>query len=151
MLLCCPSLKDILLESSSCRTILPREQQQNHGKKSPCRPRECRACDAGMINDQCMHNIVMNSMSCTESDEFMSENEGCPVRERLSGALKRRKDTCHQESMRGSHFRECHRALRSKPQFHPCHRTRIITTTSSRLTPRMIEERHQHRDNEARS
>ena len=56
--------------------LCPREELRKEGKKSRGRPHECRACDAGMVNGQCMQKNVVFPMSCTECDEgYVGEPE----------------------------------------------------------------------------
>ena len=133
-----PSLNDLLVSSSSCRPLCPREEQRKEVKKLRGRPRECRACEAGMVDGQCMLKNVVYSMSCAECGEvYVGETER-PVRERFQEHFSDAK-TLAVRSPWGAHYREFHKALSSDPHFRPFHRARIIAASSS-LPSRRIKE-----------
>ena len=76
-----PSLKDMLVSSSFARAECPRVLSQQ--KKKRGRPTECRACDAGLKNGDCMKKAVVYAMQCSIcDDEYVGETERC-VRERF--------------------------------------------------------------------
>ena len=75
------SLKDMLVSSSLNHPECPRVISQRKKKRGwPC---ECRACDAGMKDGQCIAKDVIYTMSCSLCDaDNVGETERC-VRERF--------------------------------------------------------------------
>ena len=75
------SLRDILVTASSERPCCLREKQRRDRGRG--RPRECRACDAGMPDSLCVVKGVVYSMFCTVcGKEYVGETE-CPVHVRF--------------------------------------------------------------------
>ena len=49
-----PSLRDMIVRSSSCPLVCPREKRKLSQKKEKGHPPECCACDAGMSHHKCV-------------------------------------------------------------------------------------------------
>ena len=65
-----PSLRDMLVRSSSSTLVCPREERRLSQKKEKGRPPECRTCDAGMSRRKCVLKGVVYSMPCTVCDDL---------------------------------------------------------------------------------
>ena len=79
-----PSLRDMLVRSSSCPLVCPREKRSVSQKKEKGRPTECRACDAGMSHRKCVLKGAVYSMRCTVCDDLYIGETGKPARERFA-------------------------------------------------------------------
>ena len=79
-----PSLKDMLVRSSSAVRVCPREKQRSEVKRGRSRPMECRACDASMVDSQCLVKGVVYCMSYTLCAELYIGETKRLVRDRFA-------------------------------------------------------------------
>ena len=133
-----PSLRDMLVRSSSYPFVCPREKRRLSQKKEKGRPPECRACDAGMSHRQCVLKGVVYSMRCTVCDDLYIGETGKPARERFAEHYRdaKRRDV---RTAWGSHYIDRRESATTSPEFAPFHKAQILGRQSSLPSRRLLE------------
>ena len=133
-----PSLRDMLVRSSSCPFVCPREKRRLSQKKEKGRPPECRACDAGMSHRKCVLKGVVYSMRCTVCDDLYIGETGNPARERFAEHYRdtKRRDV---RTAWGSHCIDRRESATTSPEFAPFHKAQILGRQSSLPSRRLLE------------
>ena len=132
-----PSLRDMLVRSSSCPLVRSREKRRLSQKKEKGRPPECCACDAGMSHRNCVLKGVVYSMRCAVCDDLYIGETGKPVRERFAEHYRdaKRRDV---RTAWGSHDID-HRESATSPEFAPFHKAQIFGRQSSLPSRQLLE------------
>ena len=133
-----PSLKDMLVKTSISKPLCPREEQRRRPKGGPGRPAECRACDAGLVNGQCVLKGVVYSMSCVVcGDVYIGETER-PVRERFAEHYRNAKQMAVRTPW-GAHYKSEHRESSTSTNFAPFNNAKILGRESSLPSRKIME------------
>ena len=120
-----PSLRDMLVRSSSCPLVCPREKRRLSQKKEKGRPPECRACAAGMSHRKRVLKGVVYPMRCTVCDELYIGETGKPAGERFAEHDRdaKRRDV---RTAWGSHYIKHRESAITSPEFAPFHKAQIL-------------------------
>lgn len=133
-----PSLKDMLVSSSFGRPACPKEIYRMKEKKPRGRPVECRACDAGINNGQCMSKDVIYSMFCAVcGEEYIGETERC-VRERFAEHYRQAR-AATPETPWGLHYAKHHSRTANQAIVTPFKNASIIAKEYSYVNRRILE------------
>ena len=132
------SLRDMLVRSSSCTLVCPREKGRLSQKKQKGRPQECRACDAGMSHRECVLQGVVYSMRCTVSDDLYIGETGKPARERFAEHYRDAKRR-YVRTAWVSHYIDHPESATTSPEFAPFHKVQILGRQSSLPSRRLLE------------
>ena len=117
------SLKEMLVTSSFVRPVCPREQQRQLAIKKRGKPAECRACDAGLLNGDCLSKNVVYSMCCSIcDDEYVGETER-PLRVRFQEHYLQARNRAVRAPW-GQHFKHNHPDVLAK-EFTPFKNARL--------------------------
>ena len=131
-----PSLRDMLVSSSSSRPECPREVYRR--KKTRGRPVECRACDAGLRGGQCVRKGVVYSMFCFLcSAEYVGETQRS-VRDRFQEHYRQARASTP-DTPWGQHYATHHHDYTITPAFTPFHKASILAAEQSLVSRRIVE------------
>ncbi|XP_065194972.1 uncharacterized protein LOC135826269 [Sycon ciliatum] len=133
-----PSLKDMLVRSSSAVRVCPREKQRSEVKRGRGRPMECRACDASMVDSQCLVKGVVYCMSCTLCAELYVGETERPVRDRFAEHYREARAMVAKAPW-GFHYRTQHRESLKSSNFLPFHQAKILGREASLPSRKLLE------------
>ena len=129
------SLKDMLVSSTFGVGECPKVAYKNRKKRGRGRPPECRACDAGMSNGQCLAKNVVYSMCCSLcAAEYVGETERA-VRDRFQEHF--RQACAHTPGTPwGGHYSSQHPNATGSTPFN---KATILAREPSRVNRRILE------------
>ena len=132
------SLKDMLVRSSSAVRVCPREKQRSVVKRGRGRPMECRACDASMVDSQCLVKGVVYCLSCTLCAELYVGETARPVRGRFAEHYREARAMVAKAPW-GFHYRTQHRESLKSSNFLPFHQAKILGREASLPSMKLLE------------
>ena len=130
------SLRDMLVSSLLDQEECPKVLSQRVKKRG--RPKECRACDAGLTEGNCTRKGVIYTMQCSICEaEYVGETERC-LRERFA---EHHRQACAATTGTpwGSHYAAIHNTPQRDRSFRPFKRARILAMEQSHVNRRILE------------
>ena len=130
------SLKNMLVSTSLAPQECPKVAYSRKVTKGRGRPPECRACDSGIANNECMERNVVYSMFCSLCGaEYVGETER-HLRDRFQEHYRQAR-TATANTPWGVHYSLCHKNI--PPPKLPFQRATVLTRAPDFVNRRILE------------